>query len=115
MVDCLECDGECCKKLAIEVDEPETEEDFDDVKWYLYHEGVSVFQDKNKVWCVLFDTKCKHLDENGKCEIYEKRPPVCREYSDCDLDNKENYLVYFETPEDVDRYVEELKREGKLK
>ncbi len=116
MVDCLECDGECCKRLAIDIDLPETEEDFEDFKWYLYHKNVSVYQDEDGDWCVQFETQCKHLDEKGMCKIYKNRPPVCKKYSseECEMNNEDECKEFFEKPEDVDRYVEKLKKEGKL-
>ena len=49
----------------------------------------------------------KYLNEQGKCDIYSNRPPVCRNYlvEECDH-NMEEIKVFFKTPE---KYTEWLK------
>lgn len=115
-MNCLECNGECCKRLAIDIDEPEDEEDLEDLKWYLYHKGVSVYVDEEGDWCVQFETRCKNLNKKNLCEIYDKRPAVCRKYPSekCEMNNENDCTEYFQDIKDVDKYIEKMKREGKL-
>lgn len=115
-MNCLECNGECCKRLAIDIDEPEDEEDLEDLKWYLYHKGVSVYRDEEGDWCVQFETKCKQLNEKNLCKIYEKRPAVCRKYPSekCEMNNENDCTEYFQDIKDVDNYIDKMKKEGKL-
>jgi Fe-S-cluster containining protein len=111
---CFECRGECCRSVAIELEEPEDLNEFEDLKWYLFHTGITVYIDKDGDWYVDVPIKCKHLDDEGKCMIYETRPPVCRDYDVDDCDNAEDEETEFETPQDVDDYVAKLKAEGRF-
>lgn len=110
MMTCKECGGECCKKLAFNVQPRLTKHDFEDLKWYLYHEGVIVYIDNEGDWMVQVPIKCTKLDKNNRCTIYDKRPPICREakLEDCEMNTNEMAVV-FETPEDLDAYMKEKK------
>ena len=107
MITCDKCGGHCCKMLVVEIDTPETKEDYEDILWYLYHPGIFIYIDTDNAWNVHFDVKCKYLNEQGKCDIYSNRPPVCRNYlvEECDH-NMEEIKVFFKTPE---KYTEWLK------
>ena len=82
---CVNC-AQCCKYIAIEIDEPTTMREYDYMVWYLVHPGVSVFVDWDNDWFVKFDTRCQHLQPNGMCGIYETRPGICRDFDwkDCE-------------------------------
>ncbi|MBW2964818.1 YkgJ family cysteine cluster protein [Candidatus Woesearchaeota archaeon] len=111
---CKACGGECCKSLAIEIPAPKDVDDFQDLKWYLYHTGLTVYLDKDGEWNVEVHLKCKYLDKDGKCTIYGERPPVCRAFEVVGCNNGDDRVVWLKTPEDVDAYVAKLKDEGKL-
>jgi len=84
-VHCEHCTGHCCKYVALPLDEPQTARDFDDIRWYLMHEGVTVFVEDGD-WYIQFTTSCRNLTSANLCGIYETRPRICREYKagDCD-------------------------------
>ncbi|USN45996.1 MAG: YkgJ family cysteine cluster protein [Candidatus Woesearchaeota archaeon] len=84
---CKGCSN-CCRYVAIEIDKPVTESDYDEIRWYLLHKDMYVFIDHDNEWYVQFNTKCKQLRPDGSCNIYERRPQVCKEYSQ---DNCERY------------------------
>ena len=109
MINCDECGGECCKILVIEVETPESKDDFEDIKWYLYHPGVKVYIDVYNHWNVQFDTKCKYLSDDNKCLIYNKRPPVCRqaEVKDCHK-NKKEIKKFFNSVEEFEAYLKSI-------
>lgn len=112
MITCEECGGECCRNVSIEIDEPETKEDWDEIRWFLYHENIIVYKDNEKDWLVEFQTKCKNLDENNKCKIYEKRPKTCREHDmeTCQVNGEDDVGdPIFRTQEDVEKYLKEQK------
>ena len=46
---CDQCSALCCRYFALEIDEPETRSQFDDVGWYLVHENVVVFVEKKQM------------------------------------------------------------------
>ena len=47
---CSKCTGLCCRYVSLPIETPKTRGDFDDVRWYLAHEGFSVFVDEGD-WC----------------------------------------------------------------
>jgi len=110
MITCDECRGECCRVLVIEIDTPKTRDDYEDIKWYLYHPGVSVYIDMNNAWNVQFNTKCKYLDENGRCLIYDKRPPVCKKakVEECQK-NKREVKYFFASVEEYEAWLNKNK------
>jgi Fe-S-cluster containining protein len=81
LVPCLAC-TQCCYYVAIEIDTPETREDFDHIRWYLYHPGIEIFIDHDEKWNVLFHSRCSQLQHDGKCAVYDHRPIICRDYSE---------------------------------
>ncbi|MFN7965318.1 MAG: YkgJ family cysteine cluster protein [Acidobacteriota bacterium] len=46
----------------------------------LFHEDTWVWVDDDE-WYVQVDRKCKHLQSNNLCGIYETRPQICRDYA----------------------------------
>ena len=70
---CLEnhknCNSACCRYFAFNV------ELTDDLReYYAMHENTAVVGNQ-----VIIMNKCKHLREDGKCKIYNKRPKICKE------------------------------------
>ncbi|MFH1212436.1 MAG: hypothetical protein V1659_05945 [Candidatus Woesearchaeota archaeon] len=58
---CNECEGKCCRYIAVEVDAPEGMGDFEDMLWWLYHENVMLYIDDEHDWILEFRTPCRHL------------------------------------------------------
>ena len=106
----------CCEYVTIEIDKPETQEDYEEIMWYLMHDNVIVYKDEDGDWNVEFQTRCKALGEDGLCKIYKERPKVCRDHKqdECDKYGKgEFYTVLFKTREDVIEYMNKhMKKEG---
>lgn len=82
---CDSCAALCCRYLALPIDNPEDAADFDNVRWYLMHEQIVVFVEEGQ-WFIGILTKCKNLQPDNRCGIYETRPRICRSYStdNCD-------------------------------
>jgi len=82
---CEQCAGACCRYLAIEIDKPTCADDYDDIRWYLMHEGYSVFVEDGD-WYLQGQSRCKNLGPDNRCLIYDTRPKICRNYGagDCD-------------------------------
>ncbi len=110
MITCNECKGDCCRRIAVYIPKPRSKADFEDIKWYLYHEGISVYIDNEDEWLVVYPAKCMNLKQ-GKCMIYDHRPPVCRDakVSECERNIKE-VKVLFENVEDLERYRKNIGR-----
>ena len=106
---CEHCSGLCCRYIALPIDEPDCKDEFDDVRWYLLHGGVSVFVEDGD-WYLNIETECRHLQPDNRCGIYETRPQVCRDYSTetCEYHAGEyGYDRHFLTPEDLAEYERE--------
>ncbi|NLX04671.1 MAG: YkgJ family cysteine cluster protein [Phycisphaerae bacterium] len=114
---CDGCNAICCRHVALEIDEPETAGDFDDIRWYVLHRNVYVFVEDGD-WYVAFKTKCNSLGSDNRCATYERRPRICRNY---DTDNCEfhgdgdAHEHLFETPEQVEEFAQEFLRKKRAK
>lgn len=106
---CEHCTAKCCRYFALPIDEPTTRKEFDYLRWYLLHEAATLFTEEEE-WYLLVHTQCKHLQEDGRCGIYETRPQICRDYStdNCEYDDSWVYDRYFETSEQIEEYVEAI-------
>ena len=107
---CEHCTGMCCRYLALPIETPEDREEFDDVRWYLLHEGVSVFVEDGE-WYLYVAADCRHLQPDYRCGIYQTRPRICRQYTseNCDYHSGEyGWDQHFTCPEHLDEYVREF-------
>lgn len=106
---CDYCTAKCCRYIALPLESPENWKDFDDIRWFLMHENVSVFVDLG-VWYILMHRPCMYLLPDNRCGIYDRRPQICREYStdQCEYDEDYTYEKIFETDEQVFEYAEAL-------
>jgi Fe-S-cluster containining protein len=104
---CEHCTGVCCRYLALPIDEPEDRGDFDDIRWYLMHEGISVFVEDGE-WYLYIAADCRHLQPDFRCSAYRTRPRICREYTteNCDYHSGDyGWDQHFTCPEHLDEYV----------
>jgi Fe-S-cluster containining protein len=104
---CDHCTAKCCQYFALPIDTPTERQDFDYIRWYLLHEAASVFVDEG-TWYLIVHSRCRHLQSDNRCGIYETRPQICRDYTtkDCEYEDDWVYEQYFETPEQVEEYME---------
>ena len=105
---CDKCNGLCCRYFALPIETPEDKEDYDDIRWYLCHNGITVFVEKGD-WYINIKNKCKYLsEEDYSCKIYNKRPKICRGYTtrDCDLTEGEyDYELHFTNDRQMEEYI----------
>src|SRR4051812_13872019 len=114
---CDKCSALCCRYFVLEIDTPETRRAYDDIRWYLVHENVFVFIEKKK-WYLGIYSRCKHLQVDNRCGIYETRPKICREYStdNCDYHGGEyDWDILFSSAEQLEKYGKEKLAEERLK
>ena len=114
---CEHCTAVCCKYVALPIDRPTTLRDFNDMRWYLMHEGVSVFVEDGD-WYVQFATACRNLEPDNHCGIYETRPQICREYKagECDYESgMHDYEHLFTRPEHIDAYTAQWQKKRRAK
>ena len=108
---CDKCAGLCCRYFAFPIETPESRSDYDDIRWFLCHEGIAVFVSEGD-WYIEIKNKCRHLSEkDNKCLIYEKRPKICRGYrhSACDLiEDEYDFELYFTEDRQMEEYMKVL-------
>jgi Fe-S-cluster containining protein len=109
MADCLcdRCAGLCCRYFALPIDNPASRRDFDNIRWYLLHENVTVFIEKRQ-WYLGIANRCKALQDDNRCGIYHTRPKVCRGYStdNCDWHGGEyDFETLFTSAEQLEQYA----------
>lgn len=109
---CSGCEARCCRYVAIEIDKPAGKRDYDHIRWYLLHEGVSVFKEKGGRWYVEFSAGCSGLGEDAKCLIYRRRPRICRQYGEgeieCEFHAEEApHEELFTNAAEYERYLDE--------
>jgi Fe-S-cluster containining protein len=90
--------SKCCTYITQAIDTPKSKHDFEHLLWQVSHENVSVYKDDDG-WCLLVDTRCTHLQPDGRCGIYEHRPKICRDHSSdyCEFDApaEDGFDLYF--------------------
>jgi Fe-S-cluster containining protein len=98
-VPCLSC-GLCCSYVAVDIEDPTTLRGATNILWYLYHDGVGVYTD-GEDWMVTFDTRCRHLQDDNRCRIYEVRPQICREFDEtsCEVNADDLGTTFVTVPE----------------
>jgi Fe-S-cluster containining protein len=107
---CKGCDL-CCKYVNFGIDVPNNPKAHDEVIWFIMHKNVYVWIDKHNNWFFKFVTPCEHI-KNGLCNIYGKRPHMCREYShrECERYNPEKDEMFaFHTPEEFIYYLKQCR------
>jgi len=105
---CDQCSALCCRYFVLEIDAPDDAEDYDNIRWYLIHENTFVFIEKKK-WYLGIYSRCKHLQVDNRCGIYETRPQICRKYStkNCDYHGGEyEWSILFSSGEQFEEYAQ---------
>jgi len=99
LVPCTEC-ARCCRYVGVGINAPTTPRLATDVLWYLYHEHVSVYRDEHGEWSVLFETRCRNLRADLRCDVYEERPHICRGFDNlaCEVNAPSARALTFREP-----------------
>lgn len=106
---CDQCSGLCCRYFALPIDNPDCTRDYDNIRWYLLHENVTIFVEKRQ-WYIGIANRCKELQPDNRCGTYLTRPKVCRGYStdNCDYHGGEyEFEMLFTSAEQLERYAGE--------
>ncbi len=104
---CEYCTAKCCRYFAVQIETPTTWQEFDYIRWFLMHYGAAVFTEQGG-WYLLVHSPCKHLRDDNRCGIYERRPNICRQYAtdNCEYPDDWVYEQYWETAEQIEEYAE---------
>jgi len=107
---CQTCGAKCCQYFCFQIDEPDDFREFDDLRWYLCHEGISIHIDEGD-WYISIENPCKMLTKGNLCSIYEDRPIICREYDPATCDHTGGDYEYdeeFTEPEQLEAYAKKV-------
>jgi len=106
---CDYCTGKCCRYFSLPIDQPNTWDDYDAIRWYLAH-GQTIVYVHDEQWYLMVLTPCQYLLPDNRCGIYLNRPKICREYTtdSCEYDDSSTFDKLFETPEQIWEYAEAL-------
>jgi uncharacterized protein len=113
---CEECNAKCCRTVAVALDKPTTKRQWEEIKWLVAHENTIVYKDNENDWVVEYTTNCKYIDENNKCNIYDKRPQICRTHKleTCVINGDGDYYkILFKEIDDVENYLKNKKKKNK--
>lgn len=105
---CKDC-ALCCKYVTIELEEPSSFDDVDEIAWFLMHKNMVVYIDSKNIWNLEVRNECKSLDSHGLCTSYTIRPDVCKDYSHTECEkyvDKDYYKTLFEKREDILAWAE---------
>ncbi len=105
------CGAACCRYIGVPIEAPTCARDWDDWRWYLSHEGISIYKDSGQ-WYLNVETRCGHLTPELTCAIYETRPETCAEYdpSACEWQDPEGvWEIHFSTHEELEAYLRKKK------
>ena len=106
----VECGAACCHYVTVPLDTPRSNEDFDNLRWYLMHEDTHAYKFEGD-WVLLVDRRCRHLLPNNVCGAYEKRPQVCKDHepTDCEHVAEVQYDLYFDDDAALETWLAERK------
>lgn len=111
--DCSACGGQCCRYITVQIPRPRNKADIDEVRWFLAHEGVSVYIEDGQ-WHVQAFNRCRYLTADYRCAIYENRFDVCREHdpTECESSDGAPDAVEFHTTAEFDAYLSRVAARG---
>jgi Fe-S-cluster containining protein len=90
--------SKCCTYITQQIDAPRSKYDFEHLLWQVSHENVQAYKDDDG-WYLLVESRCSHLQTDGRCGIYAVRPQICRDHSNdyCEFDApaEDGFDLYF--------------------
>lgn len=101
------CGARCCRYITVAVPAPRSEADWDEVRWWLAHEGTLVSQD-DEGWMLHVRTPCRNLRSDNACAVYPDHMLACQDYdpSDCEFTGEVPFDVLLTCETDLARYLE---------
>ena len=105
-----DCLARCCRYITINVPAPRGRADWDEMRWWLAHEGVVVSKDEDG-WLLNVPTRCTNLRDDNACGIYPDHMETCKEYdaSECEFTGPLEYDFEFRSESDLADYIERRK------
>lgn len=97
----------CCSYITQKIETPRSKYDFEHLLWQISHHDVNIYKDVDG-WYLLVRRTCAHLQADGQCGIYDRRPQICRDYENdyCEFDQpaEKGFDLYFDSYDALRRY-----------
>jgi Fe-S-cluster containining protein len=105
-----DCGARCCRYLTVEVPAPRAKADWDEMRWWLAHEGVMVSKDEDG-WLLHVQTRCTNLRTDNACGVYPHHMNTCKSYDaeTCEFTGPLDYHVLLQSELDLARHIEKRK------
>ena len=105
-----DCKGACCRYITVEVPTPLGRADWDEMRWWLAHEGVMVTRDEDG-WLLHVPTRCTNLRADNACGIYPHHMGTCKEYdaATCEFTGPVEYDLCLASELDLAAYIQKRK------
>lgn len=115
MVDCTKCNGTCCRYVTISLGTPK-DVDLETAKWLASHSDLFIYIGMDDKMYLQVNKICKYLEpKTFLCQIYEKRPNICRDYkeTDCEMNpgNEKKYKRGFFNVSDLEKYENDFAKD----
>jgi len=96
---CSFCPGtKCCSYYTQLIEAPRSKYDFEHMLWQISHANTNIYKDEDG-WYLMIRSQCTHLQNDGRCGIYERRPEICRVYENdfCEYDEpaEDGFELFF--------------------
>ncbi len=112
-----DCGARCCRYITVEIAAPRSHDDWDEMRWWLAHEGVVVSK-SDEGWLLHIETRCGNLRADNACAIYPHHMRTCEDYdaSNCEYTGPLDQDFELHSELDLARYLEKrgLKRAQKV-
>lgn len=101
------CGGRCCRYITVAVPAPRSEDDWDEVRWWLAHQGTLVSQDEDG-WMLHVRTPCRNLRPDNACGVYPNHMLACQSYdpTDCEFTGDVPFDLLLQCEDDLASYLE---------
>ena len=102
-----DCRARCCRYITVTVPAPRGRADWDEMRWWLAHEGTLVTHDEDG-WLLHVPTPCGNLRPDNACGVYPHHMDACKEYdaSICEFTGPQEDVVEMKSELDLARYLE---------
>ncbi|MDF1701048.1 MAG: hypothetical protein P1V36_07810 [Planctomycetota bacterium] len=102
-----DCGARCCRYITVEIPGPRSRDDWDEMRWWLAHEGSMVSKDEDG-WCLHVQTPCSHLRPDNACAIYPHHMRTCNDYdaSNCEFTGPLDHEFELRSELDLAGYIE---------
>ena len=106
----VDCQARCCRYITVGVDAPLSRADWDEMRWWLAHEGTFVSKDEDG-WLLHLSTRCQNLRADNACGIYPHHMGTCKEYDaeECEFTGELDHEFELRSEMDLARYIERRK------